>query len=82
MSIAANKVNGIYAAVCWDAESARLAKEHNGTNVLCLGGRMLDSRTAKKVVDVWLRSKPSSEEKHARRINKIKEIESQTSTTT
>jgi ribose 5-phosphate isomerase B len=54
MSIAANKVNGIRAALVWDMTSARLSREHNNSNVLCLGARLIGEQTAKDCIKVWL----------------------------
>ncbi len=83
MAIAANKINGIYAAVCWNEASAKYARASDGANVLCLGGRTMLQDTAEKAVDIWLGTAVSKEERHIRRMNKVKEIErSQTSTTT
>lgn len=75
MDRAANKFPGIQAAVCWDEFSARVAKEHGNVNVLCLGGRSVSEETAKKIVKIWLENPFANEERHARRINKIREIE-------
>ena len=75
MSIAANKIPGARAAVVWDAASARLAREHNAANVLCLGGRMLTPKKAMAAVTACLRSKPSSEPRHRRRLAKIRKLE-------
>lgn len=56
MAIAANKVVGVRAAVCWDATSARLTKEHNDANILCLGARLLGVETAQDALFAWLRA--------------------------
>jgi len=81
MSIAANKVPGIRAALCYDAETARLSREHNDANVLALGSRTTNSELAKEIVRVWLTTDFAGAgpggERHLRRINKIKEIEKQ-----
>jgi ribose 5-phosphate isomerase B len=53
-AMVANKTQGIRCAVCWNEESARLAKEHNDANMISLGGRMIDRDTALRIVDVWL----------------------------
>jgi len=73
--IAANKVKGARAALAWDEFTAVQSREHNDANVLCLGGRVLDAETAKKIVRLWLETKFSGEERHLRRLGKIKEIE-------
>ncbi|MBU1289740.1 ribose 5-phosphate isomerase B [Patescibacteria group bacterium] len=75
MAIAANKVAGVRAAVCWDDFTALQSREHNDTNVLCLAGKALDTETAKKITRVWLETEFSGEERHKRRLSKIKEID-------
>lgn len=74
MSIAANKIPGIRAALCWNVKAAKYSREHNDTNVLVLPGRMLNEKEALKIVRVWLKGKFGGG-RHARRINKIKKIE-------
>lgn len=75
MVIAANKINGVRAAVCWNKEMARQAREHLDTNVLCLGANYLDARRAKGIIKIFLRTKLSREERYSRRIKKIRELE-------
>ncbi|VUT27133.1 MAG: ribose-5-phosphate isomerase B [Candidatus Methanolliviera sp. GoM_asphalt] len=71
--MAANKIPGIRAAVCWNEITARNASKLN-TNVLTMGGRMIESDAAKKIIKIWL--EPTEiEERHTRRIDKIKKIE-------
>lgn len=53
-AMAANKVKGIRAALCFSPESARLAREHNDANVMSLGGRLIDPETALSLVDIFL----------------------------
>jgi ribose 5-phosphate isomerase B len=72
--MAANKVPGVRAATCHDAAAARNAREHNDANVLCLGARVLDASRAAEVVETFLVSS-CTEERHARRVEKIKAIE-------
>ena len=74
ISIAANKVKGVRAALCHDGLTARLAKQHNNANILCMGGRTTGVETAKDIVDNWLNSEFEGG-RHLRRINKIKDIE-------
>lgn len=78
MSMAANKVKGIRAAVVWDEFSAKMAKEHNNANVLCLGGRVLKNGEALKLVSVFLRGTFQGEkkegERHKKRVGKIDSI--------
>jgi ribose 5-phosphate isomerase B len=75
MSMAANKVKGIRAAVVWNEVSAKMAKEHNNANVLCLGGRVLKNDEALKLVNVFLKSTFQGEkkdgERHKKRVDKI-----------
>ncbi len=75
MSIAANKVRGIRAVVAHDLKEARLTREHNDTNVLCISGWHTSVVLAKKIINVWLKTPFSKEERHKRRLNKIKKIE-------
>ena len=71
MSIAANKITGIRAALCYNNYIAKISKLHNNANVLCLGGRLIGKELAKEIVDVWLNTGFSKEERHMRRISKI-----------
>jgi len=73
-SIAANKVPGIRAAMCYDVATARNSREHNFANVLTLGGRMIDSTRMREIVRTFLETSPG-EERHAARVRKIMEIE-------
>ena len=75
MSIAANKIPGVRAALCADCYSAEMTRQHNDSNVLCLGGRTVGSELAKKIVDIWLATDFSGIEHHAHRIAMIKELE-------
>jgi ribose 5-phosphate isomerase B len=70
MSIAANKVDGIRAALVTSTEHARLSKEHNNANVICMGARMQTVSEMKNFVDVWTKSKFEAG-RHQQRINKI-----------
>ena len=67
VSIAANRYSGIRAALCHSVEYAKLAREHNDANVLCLGGRFISAEEAKLVVDTFLNTDSLPEEKYARR---------------
>lgn len=69
-AIVANRVKGIRATVCWDVVSARLAREHNDSNVLSLGQRMMSIATCLEIVDIWLTT-PFAGGRHARRIAQI-----------
>lgn len=72
ISIAANKIKGIRAALCSDCYTAGVTREHNDTNVLCLGGRVLGVEVAKKIVETFLTTDFSNEQRH---INRIKQLE-------
>lgn len=74
MTIAANKIPGVRAATCGDAYTARMAREHNDTNVLALGARVIDSDEAMEVVRVWLETAFAGE-RHARRVEKLAALE-------
>jgi len=73
-AMAANKVPGVRAAPCTDADAARNAREHNDANVLTLGSRFVDAAKAAEIVDVFLKAR-CTEERHARRVDKIRGIE-------
>ena len=66
----ANKVPGVRAAMCYDEASARNSREHNGANVLTLGGKMISTGKMREIVRVWLSSE-LTEERHRRRVAKI-----------
>jgi ribose 5-phosphate isomerase B len=66
----ANKVSGVRAAMCYDEASARNSREHNGANVLTLGGKMISNEQMRGIVRVWLSSQ-LTEERHRRRVAKI-----------
>ncbi len=71
MSVMANKVEGIRAALVHDLFTAKATRLHNDTNVLTMGGRVIDIKKAIKIVDIWLDTEFSNDERHIRRINKI-----------
>ena len=73
MSMAANKVKGIRAAVCGDCFSAQATKEHNNANVLCLGARVVGPGLALKIVDIFLETEFSNGERHIRRIDMLEQ---------
>ena len=66
-AIVANRVRGVRCTLCWNVESARLARAHNDANVLSLGERMLSAREALAIAEVWLAT-PFDGGRHARRI--------------
>jgi ribose 5-phosphate isomerase B len=74
-SIAANKVFGIRAATCHDTYSAHQAVEHDDMNVLSLGARVVGEELALEIVRSFLGASFSNEERHVRRVGKIKELE-------
>ena len=73
-SIAANKVPGAYAALCYNSEAAELSRRHNNANILVLGAQFVSPREVKKIVKVWLETKFEGG-RHLRRFNQIKMIE-------
>lgn len=73
-TIAANKVLGIRAALCHSEYTARMSREHNDANVLCLGERVINQETARVMVKVWLTT-PFAGDRHLRRLEKIKKFE-------
>ena len=75
MSIAANKFKGIRAAHCTDTFSAQMTREHNDSNILCLGERITDTDLALDIVKIWLETAFSEGERHINRIKLIKDIE-------
>src|SRR5216684_8679331 len=66
-AIVSNKVHGVRCALCWNLETARLAREHNDSNVLSLGQRMMPEELALEIVKIWLDT-PFAGGRHARRI--------------
>lgn len=74
MAIAANKFSGVRAAALTDPFSARMAREHNDLNVLCLGGRVMGPGPAKELVEIFLNT-PFAGGRHEARISKIKKLE-------
>jgi len=75
MSIAANKIPGIRAAAVSEAFSARMAREHNEAQILCLGARVVDVDQAVECLEAFLNAKVDSSERHARRVAKIMRLE-------
>ena len=69
--ISANKIKGVRAALAWSAETAKLAREHNNANVLGLGGRMHSESESLAIIDAFIDTVFSNEERHVRRINQI-----------
>jgi ribose 5-phosphate isomerase B len=75
VSVAANKFKGIRAAMCHDHYSAHQGVEHDDMNVLVLGARIIGQMTAEDATDAFLKANFSGEERHLRRLNKVKGIE-------
>ncbi|MDA7951315.1 MAG: ribose 5-phosphate isomerase B [Pirellulaceae bacterium] len=76
MSIAANKFPQIRAAACFDEVAAEMCRRHNNVNVLCLSGDMLGEKRIERIVEIWLNTE-FEEGRHARRLEKITDIEKQ-----
>ena len=75
VSIVANKVKGIRCALLSDVVSARLTREHNDTNVMALGAGIVGQMLALQIVDTWLGTDFSGDERHQRRIDKLMAVE-------
>lgn len=74
-SIAANKMQGIYAGLCHDTYSAHQGVEHDDMNVLCLGGRIIGPEVARELIHAFLSARFTGEEQHLRRVGKIRRLE-------
>lgn len=74
MCISANKIKGVRAALCFDELNARISRQHNDANVLCLAGDLLGSSALRSVVEIWLDTEFEGG-RHQRRVNKIAAIE-------
>ena len=74
MSITANKLKNIRAALCYDELNARISRQHNNANILCLSGDLLGAQALRKIVEVWLNTEFLGG-RHQRRVDKIKAIE-------
>ena len=73
-TIAANKVPGVYAALCYNRRAAKLSREHNNANVLVLGAKFVRRQDMKDIILTWLQT-PFEGGRHQRRVNQIKRIE-------
>lgn len=76
-SVAANKVAGVRAALINEHYSAHQGVEHDDMNILCLGGRVIGVVTAQELVTAFINATFTAEERHVRRLNKVKAVESQ-----
>ena len=75
VSISANKINGIRCALLSDLMSARLTRDHNNTNMMALGAAVVGPMLALEIVDTWLDTPFSHNERHQRRVDKIMALE-------
>ena len=73
--MAANKVKGIRAALVWSIETAKLAREHNDANVIAIGGRMHSIDVCKELIDAFLATSFSNDQRHIRRIGQVSNFE-------
>jgi ribose 5-phosphate isomerase B len=74
ISIAANKVPGVRAALCWNEETARLARQHNDANVLCIGARFIDPKLAADMIRVFVETEFSGG-RHQQRVEKLTRLD-------
>jgi len=77
--VAANKIHGIYAGLCHDTYSAHQGVEHDNMNVICIGSRIIGGELAREIVKTFLAARFSGEERHVRRVSKMKAIEAENS---
>ena len=75
VSIAANKISGIRCALLSDVMSARLTREHNDTNMMAIGAGVVGQMLALEIVDTWIGTEFSNNERHQRRIDKVMALE-------
>ena len=75
VSITANKVKGVRCALLSDLMSARLTREHNNTNMMAIGAGVVGEKLALEIVDTWLGTEFSGDERHQRRIDKVMALE-------
>ena len=75
VSITCNKVNGIRCALLSDVMSARMTREHNDTNMMAMGAGIISTELALQIVDTWLGTEFSHNERHQRRIDKVMALE-------
>ena len=74
-AISANKVTGIRCALAWSTEMAQLAREHNDANIVSLGARMHDEATALSILETFLETAFSGEDRHSKRIAMMSDYE-------
>lgn len=73
-ALIANKICGIYAAVCQDPFCAQLSREHTDSNVLCIGGKIIGEAIAMEIVKTWMSTDALTAEKYRRRVKKVADI--------
>jgi ribose 5-phosphate isomerase B len=73
--IAANKIPGVYAAICHDTYSAHQGVEHDQMNIMCVGARVIGPAMGEELAQAFLAAQPSTEERHLRRFSKLLAIE-------
>lgn len=71
MCMVANKIKGVRAALCYDEETAKLAREHNNANILCLGARTGSAKHYKEIIKTFLTTEFSKEQRHKRRVREM-----------
>ncbi len=74
ISISANKINGIRAALCHNEYTAKMARHHNDANVLCMGGRVIGTEVAKEILRTFLKNEFEGD-RHEKRVKKIMDLE-------
>lgn len=72
--IAANRVRGIRASVCWNEEVARETRNDNDSNVLCIPARFIEEDQVLRIIDIWLDTEFSGAERHVRRLREVEDI--------
>jgi ribose 5-phosphate isomerase B len=72
--MAANKIAGVRAALCWNEETARLAREHNDANIICFGARFIEPAQAARMVSVFMETEFAGG-RHAARVRKLSELD-------
>jgi ribose 5-phosphate isomerase B len=77
ISMAANKIKGIFAGLCHDTYSAHQGVEHDEMNALCMGGLVIGTELAKDIVKAFLNAVPDGVESHVRRMEKVRKLEDQ-----
>ena len=76
-TIAANKVPGAYAALCYNRRAAQLSREHNNSNILVLGAKFVTGAQMRAIISTWLKTDFSREARHVRRLRQIKAMENE-----